>query len=176
MGRRSKAETLGLVEEIIRLYEKEKLSFEEIAGRITDGNNEPLLSREAVRRAYNKADAKAEKYRFAVETAKNIVEASKGSNVEIAEAANSMLASMFYEKILQMDGLDFESDKDFFKAMAPVMTNQSRLATARLTFENGRKKALDEAYDEISRMIGNDEKLMNEISRKFETMRARNGE
>lgn len=173
MGRRSKAEMLGLIEKIIGLYEKEKLSFEEIAERLSKEDNVEL-SREAVRRAYNKADAKAQKYRLAAESARSIIEAAKGTNMELAEAANSLVSSMFYERILQMDGLDFESDSQFFKALAPVMNNQAKLANARLTYENGRKKALDEAYDEIARLLGNDEKLMAEISRKFETLRADN--
>lgn len=173
MGRRSKAEMLGLIEKIIGLYEKEKLSFEEIAERLSKEDNVEL-SREAVRRAYNKADAKAQKYRLAAESARSIIEAAKGTNMELAEAANSLVSSMFYERILQMDGLDFESDSQFFKALAPVMNNQAKLANARLTYENGRKKALDEAYDEIARLLGNDEKLMAEISKKFETLRADN--
>lgn len=175
MGRRSKAEMLNLVEKIISLYEKDKLSFDEIAERIADENHVEL-SREAVRRAYNKADAKAQKYRIAAESARSIIEAAKGTNMELAEAANSLVSSMFYERILQMDGLDFESDKDFFKALAPVMNNQSRLASARLTYENGRKKALDEAYDEIAGLLGNDDKLMENIAKKFEVLRGRDGE
>lgn len=173
MGRRSKAEMLGLIEKIIGLYEKEKLSFEEIAERLSKEDNVEL-SREAVRRAYNKADAKAQKYRLAAESARSIIEAAKGTNMELAEAANSLVSSMFYERILQMDGLDFETDSQFFKALAPVMNNQAKLANARLTYENGRKKALDEAYDEIARVLSNDEKLMAEISKKFETLRADN--
>ena len=172
MGRRSKAEILDLVGRIVRLYEEDKLSFGEIADRLMEEDG-VSLSREAVRNAYNKADAKAQKYRLAAESARQIIDAAKGTNMELAEAANSLVSSMFYERILQMDTLDFESDKDFFKALAPVMNNQSRLASARLTFENGRRKALDEVYDELSRMIQDDPKLLGEISRKIETMRAK---
>lgn len=172
MGRRNKAEMLDLVGRIVRLYEEDKLSFGEIADRLMEEDG-VSLSREAVRNAYNKADAKAQKYRLAAESARQIIDAAKGTNMELAEAANSLVSSMFYERILQMDGLDFESDKDFFKALAPVMNNQSRLASARLTFENGRRKALDEVYDELSRMIQDDPKLLGEISRKIETMRAK---
>lgn len=172
MGRRSKAEMLDLVGRIVHLYEEDKLSFGEIADRLMEEDG-VSLSREAVRNAYNKADAKAQKYRLAAESARQIIDAAKGTNMELAEAANSLVSSMFYERILQMDTLDFESDKDFFKALAPVMNNQSRLASARLTFENGRRKALDEVYDELSRMIQDDPKLLGEISRKIETMRAK---
>lgn len=170
MARRSKAEMLGLVEKIIDLYEREHLGFAEIAERL-EAEDGTQLSREAVRRAYNKADAKAQKYHLAVESAKGIIEAARGTNTELAEAANSLVSSMFYERILQMDGLDFESDRDFFKALAPVMTNQAKLAQARLTYENGRAKALDEAWDEIAATLSDDPELLALLSHKFEVMR-----
>lgn len=170
MGRRSRAEMLNLVDRIVRMYEEDKLSFSQIADRLMEKDG-VSISREAVRNAYNKADAKAEKYKLAAQTAKDIIGAAKGTNTELAEAANSLVTSMFYERILQMDGLDFDNDRDFFKAMGPVMKNQTQLATARLTYENGRKKALDEAWDEISRMIGDDPALLDGIRSKFDTLR-----
>ena len=170
MGRRSKAETLELVSRIVELYEKKHMTHEEIADYLQEHEG-VALSREAVRRAYNKADARAEKYKLACESAKSIIEASKGTNTELAEAANSLVSTMFYERILKMDGLEFKDDSAFFKALAPVMNTQAKLAAARLDYENGRKKALDEVWDEISVLIGDDPKMLELFQRKFDLIR-----
>lgn len=173
MGRRSKAEALGLVSKIIELYEKRHMTHEEIAEYLQthDGVD---LSREAVRRAYNKADAKAEKYKLAAESARSIIEAAKGSNIELAEAANSMISSMFYEKILEKESLEFKDDSSFFKAMAPVMKNQAELVKARLSFDNGREKALEQVWDELSELLKGDQELLLKLQKKIETIRGNN--
>lgn len=170
MGRRSVAETLGLVEKIIELYEKKHMTHEEIARYIQE-NEGVELSREAVRRAYNKADAKAAKYKLAAESARSIIEAAKGTNTELAEAANSLVSTMFYERILQMDGLEFKNDQEFFKALAPVMNNQAKLAQARLNYENGREKALDQVWDEVADLLQNNPDLLEAFGRKFSKLK-----
>lgn len=161
MGRRSKAEMLDLVERIVRMHDEEKLTFDQIADKLQDESYD--ISRESARRSYNNAAAKAEKYKLAAESAREIVNAAKGTNTDLAEAANSVVANMFYDRIMRMDGLDFENDKDLFKAMAPVMTNQVRLAQARLNWQNGVEKTKAAIYDELAKQLGENPGLLSQL-------------
>ncbi len=170
MGRHSLAESLGLVTTIIDLYENKHMTHEEIAKYLEEQEG-VKLSREAVRRAYNKADAKAEKYKIAAETARSIIEASKGTNTELAEAANSMVTSMFYERILKTDALEFEDDAAFFKAFTPIMKNQAILAQARLNYENGKEKAINDVWDELSEMLADSPELLKELKAMLEKIK-----
>lgn len=161
MGRRSKAEMLDLVERIVRMHDEEKLTFEAIADKLQGEDYD--ISRESARRSYNNAAAKAEKYKLAAESAREIVNAAKGTNTDLAEAANSVVANMFYDRIMRMDGLNFENDKDLFKAMAPVMTNQVRLAQARLNWQNGVEKTKAAIYDELAKQLGENPGLLSQL-------------
>lgn len=152
MGRRSKADQLGLIDEIVRLHDEEHLTNEQIAEHLQQAGHD--ISREAVRRCYAGAERKAEKYKLAAESARSIVTAVKGTNVELAEAANSMVANMFYDRILSMQDLEFEDDSDFFKAMAPVMNNQVKLAQFRLSFERGVENTKAAVYDALAKELG----------------------
>ena len=152
---------LDLVERIVRMHDEEKLTFDQIADKLQDESYD--ISRESARRSYNNAAAKAEKYKLAAESAREIVNAAKGTNTDLAEAANSVVANMFYDRIMRMDGLDFENDKDLFKAMAPVMTNQVRLAQARLNWQNGVEKTKAAIYDELAKQLGENPGLLSQL-------------
>ncbi|WP_320130263.1 phage protein Gp27 family protein [uncultured Sphaerochaeta sp.] len=152
MGRKSKAEQLGLIEEIVRLHDEQHMTNQEIADHLQQKGFD--IGREAVRNCYTNAERKAEKYKLAAESARSIVSAVKGTNVELAEAANSMVANMFYDRILQMQELDFASTTDFFKSMAPVMNNQVKLAQFRLSFEHGVEKTKAAVYDALAKELG----------------------
>ena len=165
MGRQSKAELLGLIEQIVELHDKQHLTHEQIAEKLQAEGHE--ISREAVRRTYSNASRKAEKYKLAAETAKNIIDASKGTNTELAEAANSIVATMFYDRILKMEDLDFETDEQFFKALGPVMKNQAILAKARLSYEKGVERAKTAVWDELADIIQDDPILLAKLEEAF---------
>ena len=161
MGRRSKAEMLDLVERIVRMHDEEKLTFEAIADKLQGEDYD--ISRESARRSYNNAAAKAEKYKLAAANAKAIIDASKGTNTDLAEAANSVLTNLFYERVMQMDGMEFKSDSEMLKAMAPVMHNQVELAQARLTWQNGVEKTKAAIYDELAKQLGENPGLLSQL-------------
>lgn len=129
MGRRSKAEELGVAGKIVDLHDRDLLSHAEISERLKDQGAD--LSREAVRRSYVASRRKAEKYKVAAESAKTVLESVKdGTNTDLVEAGNSILVNMFYEKILDMEDIDFAKPKDFFDAMAKVSHNQVEIGRA----------------------------------------------
>lgn len=63
---------------------------------------------------------------------------------------------MFYEKILDMEGIDFAKPKDFFDAMAKVSHNQVELSKHRLNFQNGVERAKAKVYDELAAQLAVD--------------------
>jgi IS30 family transposase len=161
MGRRSKADMLDLVERIVDMHDREKLTFAQIADRLQ--GEDIGISRESARRTYANAEAKAAKYKFAAENAKAIVEASKGTNTDLAEAANSVLTNMFYEKVIGKDDLDFKDDTALLKAMAPVMHNQVELAQARLNYEQGVEKTKAAVYDALAKELEGNPELLAQL-------------
>jgi len=74
MGRRSKAELLDLVQRIVDMHDRDKLTFEQIADKLQEDGHD--ISRESARRCYAQAERKAEKYKLAAESAKSIIDAA----------------------------------------------------------------------------------------------------
>lgn len=152
MGRRSKAEELGVEGKIVQLHDRDLLSHAEISDKLKRQGAD--LSREAVRRSYVASRRKAEKYKVAAESARTVLESVKdGTNTDLVEAGNSILVNMFYERILEMEDLDFEKPKDFFDAMAKVSHNQVELSKHRLNFQNGVERAKAKVYDELAEQL-----------------------
>ena len=99
MGRRSKAVIEGVTGDIVTMHDRDMMTHKEIAEELHKRGKD--LSDEAVRRSYNSARRKAEKYRLAAESSKAVLESvADGTNTDLVEAANSILINMFYEKIL----------------------------------------------------------------------------
>jgi hypothetical protein len=161
MGRRSKAELLNLVERIVDMHDRDKLTFEQIAEALQGEQID--VSRESARRAYANAEAKAAKYKLAAENAKAIIEASKGTNTDLAEAANSVLTNLFYEKVMSIDDVEFDSDAQMLKAMAPVMHNQVELAQARLNYQNGVEKCKSAILEELAKQLPDNPALLDAL-------------
>lgn len=162
MGRRSKAETLGLQKDIVNMHDKELMTHSEIAGKFQSQGYD--ISDESVRRSYNSAKAKAEKYRLAAESARQVLQGvADGTNTDLVEAANSILINMFYEKILTMENLEFEDPKDFFRAMGTIANNQVQLSRHRLNFQNGVEKTKNAVYEALAEELQFDKELTDRL-------------
>ena len=162
MGRRSKAEALGIQKDIVTMHDKDLMTHSQIADRFQSQGYE--ISDESVRRSYNSAKMKAEKYRLAAESAKQVLQGvADGTNTDLVEAANSILINMFYEKILTMENLEFEDPKDFFKAMGTIANNQVQLSRHRLNFQNGVEKTKNAVYEALAEELQSDKELTERL-------------
>ena len=164
MGRRSKAELEGITGDIVTMHDRDRMTHREIADELQRRGKD--LSDEAVRRSYNSARRKAEKYKLAAESSKAVLESvADGTNTDLVEAANSILINMFYEKILDMEDLEFEKPADFFKAMGTIAKNQVELSKHRLNFQNGVEKAKNAVYEALAESLTEHPDLLEELKR-----------
>lgn len=162
MGRRSKAEEMGLERDIVTMHDRDLMTHSEIASEFKSKGHD--ISDESVRRSYNSAKRKAEKYRLAAESAKQVLEGvADGTNTDLVEAANSILINMFYEKILVMEDLDFKDSKDFFRAMGTIANNQVQLSRHRLNFQNGVEKTKNAIYEALAKELQFDRELTDRL-------------
>ena len=114
----------------------------------------------------NSARRKAEKYKLAAESSKAVLESvADGTNTDLVEAANSILINMFYEKILDMEDLEFEKPADFFKAMGTIAKNQVELSKHRLNFQNGVDKAKAAVYQALADSLSEHPELLEELKK-----------
>lgn len=164
MGRPSKAREMGLEGKIVDMHDKELMSHAEIADELSREGKE--ISRESVRRSYVSSARKAEKYKIAAESCKVVLDSVKdGSNMDMVEASTSILTNMFYDKILQMENLDFDSSKDFITAIKSVGDMQVKVSRFRLSFDRGVEKAKQAIYDELALSFASDPEALQKLGK-----------
>lgn len=162
MGRRSKSDIMGLNQRIVDLHDETKLTHEQIAGVLRAEGKD--LSRESVRRSYNNSARKAEKYKIASESCKVILDGVKdGSDLDMVQAANSILTGMMYDKILEMDDLDFGNPAEFIRALKSLSDVQVRVSQFRLNFDRGVAKARAAIYDSLAAELAGEPELLKKL-------------
>lgn len=162
MARRTKAELLGIENDIVQMHDKDLMPHKKIAAHLQKKGMD--ISDESVRRSYKSAKRKAEKYKIAAESAKAVLETvADGTNTDLIEAANSILINMFYEKVLDMEDLDFENPRDFFNAMSSLSRNQVELSKHRLNFQNGAEMAKEAVYIAFVKELKNEPDLLERL-------------
>lgn len=164
MGRRSKSDELGLNQRIVDMHDRDKLSHREISSSFEEEGIE--ISREAVRRSYRNSARKAEKYRLASDSCRQILETVKdGSSMDMVEAINGILTGMFYDKILDMEDIDFQKPEDFIKAIKSVGETQVKVSQYRLNFNRGVEKAKKAIYDALALQLAEKPELLSELGK-----------
>lgn len=151
MGRKSKAELLGLVERITRLYKKGTTCKQIEAILREDGID---ISREAVRRTVKTAAEAAKDYNLAYEEAKAITEAIKNNpGTEVIEAINAVIATKFLSEIKNIDGIELKSVNDISKLVTAVANSQTKLAAERLKYNKGYESAKADFIAELNKEL-----------------------
>lgn len=164
MGRPSKAREMGIESKIVDMHDKSLMSHAEIAEELAREGKD--ISRESVRRSYVSSARKAEKYKIAAESCKVVLDSVKdGSNMDMVEASTSILTNMFYDRILQMESLHFDSSKDFISAIKSVGDMQVKVSRFRLSFDKGVEKAKQAIYDEIVRAFTDDQESLQKLGK-----------
>lgn len=151
MGRKSKAELLGLIERITRLAKKGNTNKQIETILRAEGVD---ISREAIRRTVKTAAEAAKEYNMAYEEAKAITETIKNNpGTEVMEAINAVIATKFLAEIKNIDGIELKSVGDISKLVTAVATSQTKLAAERLKYNKGYETAKADFIAELNKEL-----------------------
>lgn len=151
MGRKSKAELLGLIERITKLSKKGNTCKQIEAILRADGVD---ISREAIRRTVKSAAEAAKEYNMAYEEAKAITETIKNNpGTDVIEAINAVIATKFLSEIKNIDGIELKSVNDIAKLVSAVANSQTKLAAERLKYNKGYESAKSDFINELNKEL-----------------------
>ncbi len=163
MGRRSKADLLGLIERIIAMYEEQKLTIEDITNIL---NNEGYdLSREAIRRSIKNSKTVASQYKKAVEESRVLMDAVKDNpNTDVLETINSILTKHMFDYVQSIDEIDFEGDPaKLALAINKLSSTQVQISRQRLKYQNGYNQAKTDIIDKLTTELKGNRDLLQSL-------------
>lgn len=140
MGRRSKADLMGIIERIVEMYEAEKKSVQEIEDVLREEGYD--ISREAIRRSLKTSKSVAAQYTKAATEARVLIDTVRDNpNTDVVEITTSLLTKQVFDFVQSIDSLTFDDPTDLIVAVNRLADAQTRIAKQRLNFQNGYNKA-----------------------------------
>ena len=173
MGRKSKAELLGLVERIISLYGQNK-TYTEIEKILrADGYD---ISREAIRKSAKSSAEAAKKYKIVYQEAQAIVDTIRNNpGTDALEAITAVISSKLLEEVKNIDGMDFESPESLAKVESSLSNSQVRIAKIRLEHSKGYEAAKKDFISRLSEELkDNHPQLLKQLVEIVKNMSAKN--
>ncbi len=162
MAKRSKVELYGLLEEVVRLYEKEKLSIKEIEDRLRAEGYDVSCS--GIHRSLKNYKEVAAQYKQSLEEAKLLIEAVKNSpNTDVLETTTSLLAHRLFEFAKELEFVEFEDPAKFADVLAKISHTQVAMGRLRLEYQKGFEQAKEVILKEIGQILADDEELQKRI-------------
>ena len=147
MGRRSKADLFDVVDRILELYTRDKLTIQQIADRLQAEGVD--MSRGAVQRSLKTSKEIAAELRNTMEEARVMMDAVRDNpNTDIAEAVVTRFAGLLLTEAKEIDSLEFDDPGDAILAAGRLANAQAKLGSVRMKYQNGfeaAKKAVLEA-------------------------------
>lgn len=152
MGRKSKAESLGIVERIIDLHTRDKLTSDKIAKKLkSEGIS---LSSRAVRRTIRTAADAAVHLRKAEDETRILLDSIKDSpGTDIIDAANQLVSAKILNYIKDIDEMDFDDPKEMLSALESVSRSTVGIGRLKMEFTKGVKAAKKELERELTSML-----------------------
>lgn len=136
MGRRSKADLLDIVDRILELYNRDKLTIEEIAEKLQGEGFD--ISREAVRRSLKSSKELATDLQKTIDEAKVMIDTVRANpNTDIAEAVVTRFAGLLLRESQNIDALEFEDPGKAVLAAGRLAVAQTKLASVRMKYQDG---------------------------------------
>ena len=162
MGKRQKAEMLCIVQEIIRLYNADKLTFEEIEKKLRgDGYD---ISRESIRRTVKSNKQIALDLNKAREEAVELVNVFRDNPAtDTQEVIVDFLTAKAFEYTKSIESIAFESPADLGKFINSLTRSKSEIAKLRLSFQSGADKAKAVIYDELATVLNDRPELLAQL-------------
>jgi hypothetical protein len=136
MGRRSKADLLDLVDRILELYTRDKLTIKEIAAQLRSEGLD--ISREAVRRSLKTSKELAADLQNTIAEARVMIDVVRANpNTDVAEAVVTRLGGLLLRETQSIDELQFDDPGQTVLAAGRLANAQAKLAGVRMKYQDG---------------------------------------
>ncbi len=170
MPPRAKAELYDIVEEIVRMYDREKMSIREIESRLREqGYN---ISKSSIHRSLKSYREVAKQYKQSLEEAKLLIETVKNNpNTDVLETTTSLLAHRLFEFAKGLDEINFEDPAKFADVVAKMAKAQVSMAKLRLEYEKGFNAAREAVLKELGEALADEPELLNSLIKKIEKVK-----
>lgn len=165
MGKRKKAERLGIVDRIINLYTQGK-TLDEIKEILNQEGWQ--ISRSAIHRTVVDHKEAAKKFQEASEQARVLLETvlKDPTNTSVIEAIQSMLAQRLFEYTKSIEELEFATPEEFISAVSKLARAQVATARLRLEYQKGYEAAKQEVLQQI-RTVLHEPEVINLLEEKI---------
>lgn len=168
MGRKSTAETNGLVELIVDKWDGGKKTIvyvtEEVNRVMQEKGLHVTFSRESIRRVIRSHEEQIEDLRKATEAAKAMAEILKDNpGTELEEAAIATMTSLVAKELRNVDSFEFENPNDMIKAMKELATARLKLSEYRTKAVKALEKAKQQLKTELQKEIQSDPELLERL-------------
>lgn len=152
MSKRSKADLLGLVDRIVKMYSEEKLTNKAIEKILREEGFD--ISRESIRLTVktNKQIAK-EIAKARLETDQIIAAIKDNPGTDIAEASLDFLMSKTFESIKKIDTIEIVSTKELSSLVKDLTNAKTKIAKLRISHQEIVKKVKDEIIAELQKAL-----------------------
>lgn len=150
MPRRNKIELQGLVDRIVDMFYRDKMTQAEIAQQLKEEGYD--VSKSGVGRALLDYAGQMKAYKEAAAEAAAIVKELRGENgLDLAETTSQLLQVKLLSAVKSVDTteLDDMELKDLFSAVRKNTQSQVQIARVKLEFERGYRKGLFKAAQVI---------------------------
>lgn len=170
MPRRNKIELQGLVDRIVDMFYRDKMTQAEIAQQLKEEGYD--VSKSGVGRALLDYAGQMKAYKEAAAEAAAIVRELRGeSGLDLAETTSQLLQVKLLSAVKSVDTaeLDDMELKDLFSAVRKNTQSQVQIARVKLEFERGYRKGLFKAaqvIEEEARKAGVSKNTITVIRRK----------
>lgn len=165
MGRKSKAQELGLIELIVDKHDGGRNTIvyvtDEVNKYLEENGLHVRFSRESIRRVIKSHKEEVEDTKKAIEAAKAMAEIFRDSpGTELAESSLMVVTSLLTKELRQYDGFEFENPIDFINAITKVSEAHLKLSNYRMKAIAELDKAKDKIKQELRAAITTDEELL----------------
>jgi ArsR family metal-binding transcriptional regulator len=148
MGRRSKVDLYDLTERIITLYEKDKLTIQQIADRFNEEGLE--ISRGSIQRALVDIKEAARAIQLGNEQARSVLEAYRDNpGTDIAEASVKVLGTKFFQAAMAIEGMDTADPLKAVMIAEKLVSSEVKISSLRLKYQNGFEAAKKAVLDSL---------------------------
>ena len=155
MPARPKAELLGVVERIVEMYEKDKMTQREISAKLkTEGIN---ISKSCVHTTLKKNKELANQYKRAMAEAQVLIDTVKNdTNTNVLETASSLLVNHLFNYAKSIEKIEFDDPTQFSEVFSRIARAHTQLARTRLEFTEGFEAAKKTIVQEVSTVLQKD--------------------
>jgi len=155
MPARPKAELYDVVDRIVYMYEKEKMSQRDISALLKSEGID--ISKTAVYRTLKNNRELAAQYRKTINEAQVLIDAVKdGTNTDVLETASTLLVTHLFNYAKSIETIEFEDPSQFSEVFSRIARAHTALAKTRLEYAKGFQAAKDAIITEISAQLQKD--------------------